>query len=244
MCLPVPVRARQMPRLARSAEGSNYPSHALCRAGSKYPGIKPLVPTHCNAATFTLPRCESSCRAGRCAGGRAAGFARSRSPARRLLPPRATPQSTHPLHASDWIDAAIRRAGVGRICRAAARVHGAPASVGRTDGQRGGEERVRWPSGCAEELLYLRFIFPELGSTHTLQVRQCAATRHASRQPPAGVRVARQRACRVAPELVVCANVREAAPARAPRPVRGAPVPAGPPPFLLRYGRRWEMASY
>lgn len=223
-----------MPRLARSAEGSNYPCHALCRAGSKYPGIKPLVPTHCNAATFTLPRCESSCRAGRCAGGRAAGFARSRSPARRLLPPRATPQSTHPLHASDWIDAAIRRAGVGRICRAAAGVH-RRVWDGRTDGQRGGEERVRWPSGCAEELLYLRFIFPELGSTtHTLQVHQCAATRHASRQPPAGVRVARQRACRVAPELVVCANVRE------PAPAGGAPVPAAPP-FLATL--RTEMGN-
>lgn len=158
----------------------------------------------------------------------------------------AAPSSSARVHASsarERVDAAIRRAGVGRICRAAARVH-RRVWDGRTDGQRGGEERVRWPSGCAEELLYLRFIFPELGSTHTLQVRQCAATRHASRQPPAGVRVARQRACRVAPELVVCANVREAAPARAPRPVRGAPVPAGPPPFLLRYGRRWEMASY
>jgi hypothetical protein len=33
-------------------------------------------------------------------GGGAAGFARSRSPARRLLPPRA---STHPLHASEWM---------------------------------------------------------------------------------------------------------------------------------------------
>lgn len=96
----VPVRARQMPRLARSAEGSIQARATLCRAGSKDPGIKPLVPTHCNAATFTLPRCESSCRAGRCAGGRAAGFARSRSPARRLLPPRA---STHPLHASEWM---------------------------------------------------------------------------------------------------------------------------------------------
>lgn len=135
----VPVRARQMPRLARSAEGSIQARATLCRAGSKDPGIKPLVPTHCNAATFTLPRCESSCRAGRCAGGRAAGFARSRSPARRLLPPRATPQSTHPLHASDWIDAAIRRAGVGRICRAAARVH-RRVWDGRTDNEEGKKE--------------------------------------------------------------------------------------------------------
>lgn len=59
--------------------------------------------------------------------------------ARRLLPPRATPQSTHPLHASDWIDAAIRRAGVGRICRAAARVH-RRVWDGRTDNEEGKKE--------------------------------------------------------------------------------------------------------
>lgn len=120
----VPVRARQMPRLARSAEGSIQARATLCRAGSKDPGIKPLVPTHCNAATFTLPRCESSCRRG-------AG--------RRDLPVPGLQRGAFFLRARPRI-LCTRASGCRHSARRSGpdmprRGGGAPASVGRTDGR-------------------------------------------------------------------------------------------------------------